>query len=192
MPIDPSLINEEEFDKASEALSGFIDQLETDSEASQEAEQTTQAAETQAKAEQDDPRNKENWGFKGVVKEGQSILSGGLQDTASSIATFPERTVDALSGEMAKERKEKGYYRPDWHPFTDYENPIETKTWWGKLLRGVVHFGSLAAAIIPAAKVTAARTGISIAALGGKTIGSSMLRAAGVGAVSDVISKESD
>ena len=76
-------------------------------EASQEAEAQTaeieQAEETKALATQEDPRNAEEWGFKALVKEGQSILSGGLQDTASSIATFPERTVDALTGEMQRE-----------------------------------------------------------------------------------------
>jgi hypothetical protein len=151
--------------------------------------QEAQTEETQALAEQKDPREADQWGFKALVKEGQSILSGGLQDTASSIATFPERTADALTGEMQREKKEEGEYRPDWDPFTDYDNPIITKTWWGKLARGVVHFGSLAAAIIPAAKLTAARMGITTA---GTIFANSMVRAAGVGAVSDVISKESD
>ena len=63
-----------------------------------------QALEQQADAEAIDPRNSETWGAKAYIKEGQSILSGGLQDTASSIATFPERTIDALSGEMEEER----------------------------------------------------------------------------------------
>ena len=192
MPIDPSLIDVDAMKQIADDSLEFVKEIQEQQEADTEVQQQTQATETQAKAEQDDPRNKENWGIQGLAKEGQSILSGGLQDTASSIATFPERTVDAFSGEMARERREKGYYRPEWHPFTDYENPIETKTWWGKLLRGVVHFGSMAAAIIPAAKVTAARTGISIAALGGKTIGSSLLRGATIGAASDIVSKESD
>ena len=49
--------------------------------------------------EREDPRLKEGGGgFRGVVKEVQSALSGGLQDTASSLATFPERTVDMFSG----------------------------------------------------------------------------------------------
>ena len=192
MAIDPIAIDEEGLQQSIDTATEFLNELSTQQEAGKRIEQETQTETAKATAEQDDPRNKENWGFKGLVKEGQSILSGGLQDTASSIATFPERTVDALSGEMAREKKEKGYYRPDWHPFTDYENPIETKTWWGKLLRGVVHFGSMAAAIVPAAKVTAARTGISIAALGGKTIGSGLLRAGAIGATSDLISKESD
>jgi len=173
-------------------LNTYIEQNKTE-KAAEEAVQTERQEETtQAEAVQDDPRNAEKWGLKAVAKEFQSIGAGGIQDTASSIATFPERTVDAFSGEMARERKEKGFYRPEFHPFTDYENPIVTKTWWGKLLRGTVHFGTMAAAIIPAAKVTAARTGLSIAALGGKTMASSLLRASAVGAASDLVSKESD
>ncbi len=138
----------------------------------------------QAKATQEDPRDAEKWGFKALVKEGQSILSGGLQDTASSIATFPERTVDALSGEMAAERKTAEGYRPDWDPFTDYDNPIETKTWWGQLLRGAVHFGSMA--VIPIAGWK------GIAGKASYYATNSLVRAAGVGAVSDLISRESD
>ena len=182
-----------EFDteKVREGLNYLNEYLETQKN-SQEAEsiqtEKEQTTESKAAAVAEDPRNADKWGAKALLKEGQSILSGGLQDTASSIATFPERTVDALSGEMQREREEKGYYRPEFHPFTAYDTPIITKTWWGKLLRGTVHFGSLAAAIIPAAKVTAARTGISIAALGTN----SLLRASAVGAASDLISKESD
>ena len=104
-------------------------------------QQQQEAEDQQAVAEQEDPRNAETWGAKALIKEGQSILSGGLQDTASSIATFGERTVDALSGEMQRQKEEKGYYKPEWTPFDSYDNPIETKTWWGKQLRGLVHFG---------------------------------------------------
>jgi hypothetical protein len=140
----------------------------------QEKEKETEA---QALLEQKDPRNKEKWGLGGVAKELQSVVTGGLQDTASSVVTFPERTLDMLNGEMQREGAE---YRPDWDPFTDYDNPIETKTWWGKLLRGTVHFGSLA--LVPIAGQRA---------LGFK-IANSFVRAAGIGAVSDLISKESD
>ena len=37
----------------------------------------------------------------------------GIQDTASSIQTFPERVVDTLSGEVQREKKEKDLYRPE-------------------------------------------------------------------------------
>ena len=182
-------IDESALQDASNAALQYAEQLKANEETKQEAIQTQETEQAQAEATQNDPRDADQWGFKALVKEGQSILSGGLQDTASSLTTFPERTVDALSGEMQRERKEEGEYRPDWDPFVDYDNPIITKTWWGKLARGVVHFGSLAAAIIPAAKVTAARLGITA---GGTILANSFVRAAGVGAASDLISKESD
>ena len=132
-------------------------QIEEDAEKKQviqESEAASVAADEQAADIAADPRNNDTWGIRGIAKEAQSILSGGLQDTASSLATFPERTFDALSGEMQKEKEEKGFYEPEWTPFTDEDDPIITKTWWGKLLRGTVHFGSLAAGTVLAAKRT--------------------------------------
>ena len=154
---------------------------------SEQAQAEQQAVDTQA-----DPRNSDTWGAKALIKEGQSILSGGLQDTASSIATFPERTVDAFSGEMQKQREETGAYKPDFTPFGGYDNPIETKTWWGKQLRGLVHFGSLAAGTILTAKAAAA-TGIVALPAGLIALAKgNVVRGMAVGAVSDLISKESD
>ena len=154
-----------------------------------EINNATEAQTTQTLlAEQEDPRNKQDWGLAGVTKEVQSALAGGLQDTASSLATFPERVVDMFSGEMAAENKTEQGYRPDWSPFTDYDNPIETKTWWGQLIRGTVHFGSMAAGVIAAVKASP----ITIPAAVTSMTGYSLVRAAGIGAVSDLISKESD
>ena len=136
-------------------------------------------------AEFQDPREKEGGGgLRGISKEIRSAIGGGLQDTASSIVTLPERAIDMFSGEMVQEQQTEEGYGAEWDDwFVDDANPIETKTWWGGALRSLVHFGSMAAAIIPAAKVagvTAAST-----ALG------SLVRGAGVGAVSDVVSKYS-
>ena len=167
-------------DLLNQHLTGLQDNLEQYKKTQQEEEAAASNAtqiENQALAEQKDPRNKEKWGLGAVTKELQSVISGGLQDTASSIVTFPERTLDMVNGEMAKAGAD---YRPDWDPFTDYDNPIETRTWWGKLLRGTVHFGSLA--VVPIAGQRA---------LGFK-VANSFVRAAGIGAVSDLISKESD
>ena len=88
---------------------------------------------------------------------------------------------------MQKEIEEQGYYKPDWDPFTNYDNPIETKTWWGRQLRGLVHFGSLAAGTVLAAKGLAA-TGVPLLATGAtKLLGAnSFIRAAGIGAASDL------
>ena len=176
-----------------EQLVNEFDQQQIESEATAQAKDTEQAQETQALSEQNDPRNAERWGLNAYVKEAQSILSGGLQDTASSVATFPERTIDAISGEMQKERKEKGYYEPEWQPFKSYEDPIVTKTWWGKLMRGTVHFGSMALGTVAAAKGLAV-TGVPLLAGGASALlkAGSLTRAAGIGAASDLISKESD
>ncbi len=187
--LDLTNIDSSALQESVDFLGNYVDELRENTAAQEESQEKQQLEEAQAVATQKDPRDAEQWGFKALVKEGQSILSGGLQDTASSIVTFPERTIDAFSGEMADEKETEGEYRPDWDPFTDYDNPIITKTWWGKLARGVVHFGSLAAAIIPAAKLTAARMGITTA---GTLLSNSFVRAAGVGAASDLISKESD
>ena len=166
-----------------------LQSLESAAGAQSASDAGLQAYEEELTEKEDDPRLKEDGGgIHGVAKELQTVVTGGFQDTASSIATFPERVVDTLSGEVQRERDEQGFYRPEFSPFTDYENPIITRTWWGKLLRGVVHFGTMAAAIVPAAKVTAARTGLSIGVLGTN----SLLRAASIGAASDLISKESD
>ena len=151
----------------------------------QQQELQLQNEEAQAKAELDDPREIEGGGgLKGIVKEVQSAIGGGLQDTASSVVTLPERAIDMFSGEMQEEQATDEGYGAEWDDwFVDDANPIETKTWWGGALRSLVHFGSLAAAIIPAAKVagvTAAST-----ALG------SLVRGAAIGATSDVISKYS-
>ena len=75
----------------------------------------------------------------------------GVQDTASSLITLPERIIDYFTGEMAKENKEGGY-KAEWDDwFVDDENPLETKTWWGGLIRGVTHVGTTLAVPIPGA-----------------------------------------
>ena len=191
MPIDPASLDAEvanQYSETTESMEGYLDNEKKRDEANQVIQREEEEKDVQALKEQADPRDADTWGLKALAKEGQSILTGGLQDTASSIMTFPERTADAFTGEISRERKEKGYYRPEWDPLVDHDNPIVTKTWWGKLLRGAVHFGSLAAAIVPTAKVTAARVGLTSTGL----MANSLVRAMGVGAVSDVISKESD
>ena len=116
----------------------------------QQQEQEEQLA-LQKKKEIEDTRNKENWGVGEYTKEIFSALGGGLQDTASSLITLPERIIDFATGEMGRENKEGGY-KAEWDDwFVNDENPIETKTWWGGALRGLTHFGTLAA--VPVGKI---------------------------------------
>ena len=193
---DPALeleITSPAFDYMADQVNELADTIEDDEKAKAQVAKQEKETEEQALSKQEDPRNDEKWGFKALVKEGQSIVSGGLQDTASSATTFAERTKEALDGTMQREIEEQGYYKPDWDPFVNKDNPIETKTWWGKQLRGLVHFGSLAAGTILAAKGAVA-AGIPVAGgAAAKLLGSgSVVRAMGVGAVSDLVSKESD
>ena len=112
MPIDPNDLDIESLTEAADADNEYLESIDQKKQARDAAVANKLAEEGQVKSELDDPRNAEEWGFKALVKEGQSILAGGAQDTASSLATFPERTVDALSGEMQREKKEKGFYMP--------------------------------------------------------------------------------
>ena len=158
-----------------------------------EQQQTDTAA--QYAAEQADPRNKDQWGVGGVVKELQSAFLGGLQDTASSVVTAPERLLDVASGEMQQESKDSKYTAEwdDW--FVNDKNPIETKTWWGGLIRSATHFGSLGvgiAAVAPlaGAGATAIGLGRGVTAVGG-LLTNQWMRAAAVGAATDLVSKYS-
>ena len=181
---EKGMVDKNLLDQASYVLGGIQSGIENVANVQEEA--TLEDATIQA--EQDDPRNRKQWGLPGVAEELKSAVLGGVQDTASSIQTFPERAIDTLTGEVSREKKEKGYYQPEWTPFVNEEDPIITKTWWGQMLRGVVHFGTMAAG------VTAATSAAGLTApawLTGMT-GYGLIRAAGIGAVSDVISHTTD
>ena len=122
----------------------------------------------QAKLEMEDSRNKENWGIGQYGKEITSAVGGGLIDTASSLVTAPERIIDYFTGEMERESKTEEGYKPEWDDFfVNDENPIETKTWWGGMIRGLTHFGTLAAVPIPGGGLVKGLTGASKAVRAG-------------------------
>ena len=74
------------FDQAHEAVMSNDDLQESVAEQNYEEAQEVK----QDQAEIDDPRESENWGFKGVVKELQSALTGGVQDSLSSVSIFAD------------------------------------------------------------------------------------------------------
>ena len=183
------------------ALQGIADQSAEwlkSAQASETQEQqrleTQQAENEQALAAQEDPRNQENWGIGCVVKELQSAFVGGVQDTASSIVTLPERGLDIITGEMQEEMKTDDGYTAEWDDFfVDDRNPIETKTWWGGLIRSATHFGTMAAAITgavaaaaPGAAAAGTAAGVGGVVRAGAAIwGNNWGRAAADGAASD-------
>ena len=174
---DPNQIDTEEMRLQANELADTIDQQAQRERQSQELQEGQERREQLVKETKDVRDKKDGGGFKGVLKEAQSAIQGGLQDTASSLITAPERVIDMATGKMAREGDNYDPKSDDF--FVDSENPIETKTVWGNLLRGFVHFGTLA--IVPVK---------GQAALGIK-IGNRLLNAAAIGATSDILSKYS-
>ena len=136
-------------------------------------------------------KDAKEFGFKENVKELSNAIVGGGRDTLSSILTAPERIIDMASGEMARESKEEGGYTPDWNPLGNDLNP-ETKTWWGGLIRGGVHFGTMAIPVFGWAGRIGKGTGMLSAATKATVLsGNTLVRGASVGAVSDLFSEYS-
>jgi hypothetical protein len=131
-----------------------------------------------------------------VGKELRNAFVGGVRDTASSIVTAPERVQDMFNGQMEAAGED---YEPEFNPFKQDEDELN-KTWWGNLIRGTVHFGTMAAGVVLGAKAVAA--GAAGTAVGGaaswlagtgasSTIAGSLARGAVVGGTSDLLSEYS-
>jgi len=66
----------------------------------------------------------------------------GARDAVANLITTPERVIDMVSGEADEED-----YEPEWDNFLYAEDdPLETKTWWGGLIRTGVEVGGTLAA----------------------------------------------
>ena len=152
----------------------------------EEQQQTAEAA--KAMAEVEDPRNKKQWGLKAIGTELGAAIGGGLQDTGSSLVTLPERAIDMFSGEMVEEQATEEGYKAEWDDwFVKDDNPIETKTWWGGAIRGLVHFGSM----VPASVLALKAAGLGGLLAGTGVVGGTLVRGAAIGATSDLMSKYS-
>jgi len=155
--------------------------VQTMTNAAQEREQTREAEAAAIQAEEQSVEDKElNLGDR--VKD--VAVSGvvGLRDTASSFITAPEQVIDFFSGEMSREAKEGGYDTEwdDWL-YKDDDNPYESKTFIGGLVRGASHVTSLLA-------TTGGFGGIT---KGGVGLGTRLWRGALTGARFDLLSKTS-
>ena len=106
---------------------GEFGRREQQNEATAEAKQVEYDTEQKALTEQADPREADQWGLKAVAKEAQSAVTGGFQDTASSVATFSRAYDRCTLWRDGTGKKRKGFYEPDWQPFNSYSDPIVTK-----------------------------------------------------------------
>ena len=185
---DPSQLNTENVDEELEQMQQVMDRRTEIETLLEETKETQDAESAQAMAEVEDPRNKKGWGLKAITKELGAAIGGGLQDTGSSLVTIPERAIDMFSGEMVEEQKTDEGYKAEWDDwFVDDKNPIETKTWWGGAIRGLVHFGSM----VPASVLALKAAGLGGLLAGTGVVGGTLVRGAAIGATSDLMSKYS-
>jgi len=158
MALDTEEFSNEEILKNADLIRQSIEEDKEREKTNQQQTEQKRQQDQQELAEVEDSRNQEDWGPWQVGAELSSAVKGGVQDTASTLITAPERVIDFFTGEMGEENKTEEGYKPesdDW--FVDDENPIETKTWWGGLIRGLTHYGTLAAVPIPGARVVSGK-----------------------------------
>ena len=133
----------------------------------------------------------QEFGVKENLTELKNAVLGGARDTASSFITMPERFTDMANGEMYYKQQKYGSYEPEFNPLGGGLNP-ETKTWWGQLIRGGVHFGTMAIPIVgwggAAAKTVGVAGAVSRATIANPNF---IIRGASVGAVQDLVSEYS-
>ena len=185
---DPSQLNTSALEEDAEMMDQVMEREEEIEAILEETKETQDAEAAQAMAEVEDPRNKKGWGLKAIGKELGSAIGGGLQDTGSSLVTIPERAIDMFSGEMVEEQATDEGYKAEWDDwFVDDKNPIETKTWWGGAIRGLVHFGSM----VPASVLALKAAGLGGLLAGTGVVGGTLVRGAAIGATSDLMSKYS-
>ena len=148
-PINPIPVREQL--TAEERKLGREEQTE---QIAKEAEYKEQYALYKEQVKQEEIRNRPMTTMD-IITEVPKAAYLGAKDTVASLITLPEQIIDLFSGEMQREFEETGTYDPEWDNWmTNDENPLETRTWWGGLMRGVTHYGTLIA-------LTAATGGIA-------------------------------
>ena len=133
-------------------------------------------------------------------------LGAGARDIASNIITTPERVIDFFNGEMEEEGKTEEGYQTEWDQFMYGDgDPIETKTWWGGLVRGATDvIGTIATTGAIGKGVTALSVGTKVTSAAqkglqakkaldtvkkSKTLSQYMLEGAGYGLRYDLVKK---
>ena len=114
----------------------------------QEAEQERSVLRQQQieQEEQKAEANKPEEGVNPVAELIKAPLAGG-RDAIANLITAPERVIDFVSGEMGEEAETEEGYQTEWDKMLYGDNdPLETKTWWGGVIRTAVEVGGTLAA----------------------------------------------
>lgn len=191
--IDPTAVNTEYLKGTVDSINNAIVREEEEKKRAEEAARAAEAETARQQAIRKDShaaKPAKDFGPGENFKEVGNALVGGVRDTISSFATAPERAADMANGQMEKQGPD---YKPEFDPLGSDLNPI-TKTWWGQFIRGGVHFGTMALAVVGASRLPGARNVVSKAAgtaLGRFVAGNTIAKAAAIGAASDIVSEYS-
>lgn len=181
MDYQPTILDKDVNQNINDSIQQSFDQEETKKKEQEQQVRLEQQAEEKAE--------KEDVSIGGEIA---TAFTGGLKDTASSVVTLPERAMDMFNGEM---QEQGDNYVADSDPFKEDPSDVN-KTWWGGVLRHVVHGVSLAAGVVLAAKGAAA-VGIGgaaakfLAGSGVSGLGANLARGAAIGGAQDLVSEYS-
>ena len=104
---------------------------EAEQERAQLREQNAQIEEQKAEAAKPEGANLGDY-----IADTVKAPLAGARDGVANIITAPERVIDFISGEMQEEAATDEGYQTEWDSLLYGENdPLETKTWWGGLIR---------------------------------------------------------
>ena len=108
--------------------------------------------------------DKKKFGINENITEFRNAIKKGSLTALDGAVTAPERWYDAARGEDIGDPN----YKTEFDPFQNIEMPL-VKTWWGKLVQGVAHYGTYGVATVVGAKalgVAAGPTAITLTSAG--------------------------
>jgi|TARA_A200000159_G_scaffold159879_1_gene179130 hypothetical protein len=114
--------------------------------------------------EKHEKTDKKKFGINENITEFRNAIKKGSLTALDGAVTAPERWADAARGEDIGDPN----YKTEFDPFEDVELPM-VKTWWGKLVEGVAHYGTYGVATVVGAKalgVAAGPTAITLTSAG--------------------------
>jgi hypothetical protein len=104
--------------------------------------------------EQHAETDKKKFGINENITEFRNAIKRGSLTALDGAVTAPERWADAARGEDIGDPN----YKTDFDPFKDVDLPL-VKTWWGKLVEGVSHYGTYGLATVATFKASGVAAG---------------------------------
>ena len=147
-PEEETKVNPEKelFDKKiSDYDQAILEAKRAESEQTSQPKPSTDPGGDQQKVDGKDPDDKVDT-IGEVVGEVKNAIVRGVSTAGEDVITLPERLTDMITGEW-QEEEANGGYEAEFNPFSGVKHPL-ARTWWGKALETVAHFGALATGVV--------------------------------------------